>query len=557
MPTRNQVLAWIALLTLSLLLSLREFQTFQIGTYLDDSSYVVLAQSFLTSEHYGLVNVPGPAAPTRYPFGFPMLLSPFLLLPGGGLTAMKGLSLVATLVNIALLFWAWPWLSPARSRWWGVAAAGLYALSPLIIDHTRMIMSEPIFTTLALVAMVLTERMARGASVRGWPLLMSVVLFLVLFTRTVGIILVGTIFLYLLARRRRAAIRPLALTSAGIAVLLVAVVWLTPVSVGSVIPAKYLQSDQMVVIARLFGGARPAEARPEHLEVEQAPEPAVESEPDDSGFAGHLRYSVEQHLGRDFRQMVVPLGGGDREAAVAERLGVGWLPLVIGYGVSLLIALGFVWWLWRDGITLFAAFAGLYLLALFAWVWEGPRLLYPVQPQLALALLFGGEAVALGVAALLRLPGRPARRLAVAVPAALALFLMGSSVYKSLQLKPTEYHVGSLASRTAWLVANTPRSAVALSEAPEVDYLYSGRRTVPFPFGCATPDALAAYARQWDATYVIVAPTIRWQSRYRALYSHGAACVMEAMESLAATEQVRLVHASADQTIMIFVLQPH
>jgi hypothetical protein len=199
-PNRIQVVIWGALLAVAVILSLKDYQSFQLGTYGDDAFYPVLAQSLVHSDQYGLINVPGdqPGAPP-FPFGYPLLLTPFVLLFPDSLDAMKVLSLIATLSNATLLFWGWHWFS-RRSHWWGIAVVGLYILSPLTVTHTRMVMSESVFTTFCLAAMLLAEQATQRRQNRWWSLLTSVMLTFVAFTRTVGLVLVITVFAYLLFR---------------------------------------------------------------------------------------------------------------------------------------------------------------------------------------------------------------------------------------------------------------------------------------------------------------------------------------------------------------------
>lgn len=198
-PTKIQIAIWCILFILTVFLSLRDYDSFQLGTWSDDSYYVVLAQSLTHSGQYGLINEPGEqpgAAP--FPFGYPLLLTPLVLLFPGNLDALKALSLAATLLNVVLLFWGWPWFS-RQSYWWGIAIVGLYAFSPLTIEHTRMIMSEAVFTTFCLIAMILAEQVVRGNQNRwGSLLLLSVTLALIPLIRTIGMVLVIGILGYLL-----------------------------------------------------------------------------------------------------------------------------------------------------------------------------------------------------------------------------------------------------------------------------------------------------------------------------------------------------------------------
>ena len=58
-PNKMQVAIWGAFIVVAVILSLNDYQSFQLGTYRDDAFYTVLAQSLVHSDQYGLINVPG------------------------------------------------------------------------------------------------------------------------------------------------------------------------------------------------------------------------------------------------------------------------------------------------------------------------------------------------------------------------------------------------------------------------------------------------------------------------------------------------------------------
>jgi hypothetical protein len=75
-PKKIQVTIWGAFIVVAVILSLNDYQSFQLGTHRDDAFDTVLAQSLVHSDQYGLINVPGEqpgAAP--FPFGYPLPLS--------------------------------------------------------------------------------------------------------------------------------------------------------------------------------------------------------------------------------------------------------------------------------------------------------------------------------------------------------------------------------------------------------------------------------------------------------------------------------------------------
>ena len=53
-PNRIQIAILGTLLVIALILSLKDYPAFQLGTYTDDANYAVLAQSLVHSDQYGL-----------------------------------------------------------------------------------------------------------------------------------------------------------------------------------------------------------------------------------------------------------------------------------------------------------------------------------------------------------------------------------------------------------------------------------------------------------------------------------------------------------------------
>src|SRR5581483_3816510 len=200
-PSGLQIALWVCVLLASLVLFFYKYSEFQIGAYHDDATYIVLAQSLVHSDTYGLIDRPGEPGSTQFPFGFPLLLSPIVRLFPDNLDALRSISFLATLINISLLFWGWHLFSRRRSYWWGLAIAALFGLSPLVVDESRMVMSEPVFLTFCLVALLLAEQAVQHRESAAWTLWMGISLFFVLFIRTIGFTLVIPIFAYLFWKR--------------------------------------------------------------------------------------------------------------------------------------------------------------------------------------------------------------------------------------------------------------------------------------------------------------------------------------------------------------------
>jgi 4-amino-4-deoxy-L-arabinose transferase-like glycosyltransferase len=101
--------------------------------------------------------------------------------------------------------------------------AGLYALCPLTIDQSRMVMSEPLFTTFCLVGLILAEQAVQGQRGRWWSLAMASALVLAVFTRTVGVVVIVVVLISFAASRRR-SLWPGMATAAVLMIVLVGVI---------------------------------------------------------------------------------------------------------------------------------------------------------------------------------------------------------------------------------------------------------------------------------------------------------------------------------------------
>ncbi len=539
-PVGPRLIVWLALVLVTLALALKNYETYQFGTYVDDARYTVLARSLISSDTYGMVNAPGPVQPERYPFGYPLLLSAVMRAFPDNLLALKLPSLVATILNMSMLFWGWRLLTRNQSWQWGAAVAGLYSLSTLTIEHAQQVMSEPIFTFFCLVALLLTEwRMVRGP-VWWWPSALGLAVAGAVFTRSVGVVLMGTIVIYLLARLRGSFARELGLVL--IQVLLVAgiVVTVTPVRARDLLPLEYLSDPNAVVLAAGVNRVTGAD-QPLNTIANSTTRPVTVWEM----VWSNARY----YLTRGIQDVALNLGGGSIEGTIADRLGVAALPMLIGAAISAFVALGLGRMLRLSGGAVFVWFAIAYLLSLALWSGSDRRLLYPVVPQLRWALLLGLEVTALALTHFTRIPATSRILTWFLVVGTIGLLLV--STIKSARLDDSRIHAGDLELRTGWLKAHTAATDVIMSEAPEVDYLYGGRKTVAYPTTASDSD-LENRIRANGVKDVFVAPAIEWQSVYVPHYSNTTRIMLSELETLSLAGRATRVYQSDDGWLQVF-----
>lgn len=522
-PSRLQIGLWALVIFVACLLFAINYQDYQIGAHFqDDVSYIVLAKSLLQSDTFGLINGPGAVSPTHYPVGFPLVLAPVLYFFGDNWDALRLVSLLATIINTGLLFFGWSRFSRRRSYWWGLAIAGTYALSPLVVDQSRMVMSEPVFTMFCLIALFLAEQAADQREGRGWVIWMSLSLLSALLIRTVGVTLILAVFGYLLWRRGLKFVPTLALVCVLMGLFVGLLFLTTPVTLRDLLPSGYIDEAT--------GGG-------------------------EGGFlydftVGYPMYKITQYFGVYLRQVLVPVGGGDAEQRVFEAVGLGFQPLVLGLSFALVTGLGFLAWIRQEGLRSFNVFPLVYLGIIYFWAWEGVRFLYPINSQLVFAFLLGIEAILVWISGFGR--SRPLfGRVVPVVMFVLVLALFLANLYKSATLSPSAAHVGDLYARSAWLKENVPPTAVVLTEEPLVDYINGGYPTVLFQEEYASAAALAQDLERNKIDYVVVGPALGWQPDYIPGYSFGTNQVVTLLRELD-SDKITLVHSEPDRLIHIY-----
>lgn len=554
-PTKLQVVLWLCVVLAMVIISLLGYELYQVGTHFDDARYIVLAQSFLHSSDYGMINTPGHPEPAKYPFGYPLLLVPFIAMFPGNWDALKLLSLAATILNTIILFWGWRYLAKGRSYWWSLGITSLYALSPMTIDHTRRVMSEPVFTTFCLVAIILAERAAQGGRGGWWSWSLSATLVFAVFTRTIGTVLVGCIFAYLLFSKRRELWKDLILILGEVVVILGLILLVTPLQVKDLLPTEYFKDENARLLTMPFTGNAPSVSGYQAPSAHEDPAPLSQDWDYKLGrIRNLLLYGFRQHFGSDIRAIAFPLGGGEKEAQFADSIGLSFLPSISGYLVSALVIFGLIRVLIRERPALFSGFASVYLAVLFLWIWNDPRLLYPIQPQIFLALFVGLEGILSWIVGRVKQDALQFRRANLAI-ASLVFLLILISLYKSLQIDDSRMHAGDIQARTSWLASHTDSSAIIMTEAPEPDYVYSQRKTVNYPAEISSPDQLDSYLDEHGIDYILVAPEIVWQPIYRPQYSAEASSMLSVMLVLGTRNRLVQVYASEQDLVKIYKVQ--
>jgi hypothetical protein len=526
-PSAGQCGAWIALLATVLCLSLRGWGSFQVGAYQDDAIYLVLARSLAAGDGYGLINEPGPPPTPKYPFGFPLILASLGSI-GTQAPAATVVPLAATLLNLTLLVWGWPLLSPTTSRWWGVAVAWIHGVSPMIIGHTRMLMTEPVFLTFVLASLLLAEAVVLKPRARWLSAFLGVALTFTLFTRTIGIAACVAVVLRLAASRRRIGYAPLAGTLGASIAALLAILALTPIDVHNLWPSRYI--------------------------TELSTNGSANTDREPVGVSDILPARFSEYVFVEIRRALLPLGGGEREHQLADRLGLPLLPSIIGATIAALVGLG-AWYAFRKralspSVMLFEIF---YFGALLLWRWSDTRLLYPLQPFLAAQLLMGAQALTDGVRRLWP-AWRGGTRQPIAVGVVCAL-LLAASLAKSIRPQHSIDFTRDLRVGATWLTDHTPPDAIVMGRYPQALYLYSGRKTIPL--SARTGEDLERAFEERHIDYLLIGPALAWRRDGALDYDRMQRGLLPAVAELTARGRLTPVFESTPRELVrIYRVEP-
>ena len=204
----------LLLLLLPSLLVLWRFDDMpQFGEFHDDSIYYVGAKSLAETQSYSITSLPGEPAQTKYPPLYPLLLSVAWRIdpsfPHNLATAawISWLAWPALLVALALYC---PRLGLTAGRTWILLV--LMAMNPFCILFSGRLISELLFTVLLLLALLLVDRASEHDGGYATAIAAGVVAGLAYLTRTAGIVLLASGFLFLWWRKQR----PRGLVFAGV-----------------------------------------------------------------------------------------------------------------------------------------------------------------------------------------------------------------------------------------------------------------------------------------------------------------------------------------------------
>uniref|UniRef100_A0A7V4E439 Glycosyltransferase RgtA/B/C/D-like domain-containing protein n=1 Tax=candidate division WOR-3 bacterium TaxID=2052148 RepID=A0A7V4E439_UNCW3 len=161
----------------------------------DNIHYLLLAQSLISFKGYKDLWHPQEKPHTQYPFGFPLLIIPFLLIFGKDSLFLNILPLIFFILSFFLVYkifekWKFKYL-----------LLSLFFFSPLVVENSHVLLSEPPFIFFSLLTLFFFLRWEETKKIKYFLFSSSSATF-AFFIRTAGISLVLALLIYFLIKKR-------------------------------------------------------------------------------------------------------------------------------------------------------------------------------------------------------------------------------------------------------------------------------------------------------------------------------------------------------------------
>jgi hypothetical protein len=192
----------------------------RIGSFYDDSIYVTAAKSLATGQGYRIISLPQTVTQTLIPPLYPFLLSLIWRANTHFPDNTSWMMLLSAIASIAFLATSWKYLATQgyTTHRQALVIVALAGINWRTMTVATAIISEVIFALLSVITLLLAEKYEKEE--RGWiaGAFVGLMAGLVFLTRTSGLVLLASIAVYYLARRRwRKLLVPLAVASIFVA----------------------------------------------------------------------------------------------------------------------------------------------------------------------------------------------------------------------------------------------------------------------------------------------------------------------------------------------------
>lgn len=464
---------WFASLAFGLCVIALRFDEYVVGSVTDDAVYTELARSL--SEGRGpaihLSDCISYSLRQLFPLGYPLILSAVAWVAPTSISALKLLSVAATLATAILYL---KLLQPLVSPTGRLVLVTLALVNPWTVAYSNRVLSEAVYASCSLAATIAYVTWRSRPAYSPHAILVAALLGLSASVRTVGLSLIGAVLTDLALRRDW---RRFCLLVPALAVAVAPQIWATGgdlISQGYRVQVLEHGDDALARVA-----------------------------------------SVTHHFTAYLKQLPAALvpAFGDRLQAMAAARGLERVYVVatslLGLCLLSVVALG----LWsipdqsRRGYRVIGIYLLLYAGAMLNFL-SGPwgiqlRFLVPVLPFLYLGLLLGAKRLA-------ALMSGSAERLAIAAMVAILPVSVAHNFYRIADPMGSsrsdsgrgfvDYSRG-----TDWFRANSAPDAVIMASYPLERHIHLGRPTVAWPSSSAI-EVLRSVAEKCNVRYLLVAP---------------------------------------------------
>ncbi len=442
-----------------------------VGVFYDDSLYAGAAYALSHGLGYVHPNLPGHPGVVHYPPLYPLLLAPLFGLFSVPVAAFLGKLINILLAALASGLIAWhatrgQLLGPAEQvpRYLGAGLVAAAALVLPVLTILSVLLSEPLFSVLLALAVILADHTPEGWSAERGALLAGLAAALALLTRSIGVAAGAGILMYLWVVRR-ATWRQLAFAT-------------TPLVVAGVGWGLWILRHRAAI------------------------DPGMAT-----NYGSYFETGRTAGVGTFWPGLrVLPRPLGD--------LALGWLPgsaLYVVFGLAALAVLLYGLWLLLRRSSIGLTLVG-YIAILAVWPFPVERFVWAVLPWLALAWACG--ALAIWWRPALRPVRGPVALLAAAItlgyaraevlgvlsgsaawrPPWTALALTAEAVFPAIQALPPDVRIAADFEPMFWLY--TRRISV-----PFYMFRYHGREVVS-----PTPAEQRAYLERQGVSYILIPP---------------------------------------------------
>jgi len=172
----------------------------KLGVSGDNTEFIVLSRSIVQGEGIQYVNEPQPSISSRFPFGFPLMLAFFEWLFPSQWEPMKWMVVVLFAVSVPVVFQL---VKDELGLGAGLVAAVACLSNFHLLSYAHQIMSEVPYLLFSMIALLFFGRIAASDAVvpKWWWGVGFAAMMWAYYLRGVGLVLVGTVVLYLLAQR--------------------------------------------------------------------------------------------------------------------------------------------------------------------------------------------------------------------------------------------------------------------------------------------------------------------------------------------------------------------